>query len=62
MLECGADIRFIQQLLGHAELSTTEIYTQVSIQQLKQVHTACHPARIQPPTKGKGQSSKGGGP
>jgi integrase/recombinase XerD len=44
MLEGGADIRFIQQLLGHAELSTTQIYTQVSIQKLKQVHTACHPS------------------
>jgi hypothetical protein len=41
---CGADIRFIQQMLGHAELSTTEIYTHVSIRMLKQVHTATHPA------------------
>jgi len=47
MLEGGADIRFIQQLLGHAELSTTEIYTQVSIQKLKAVHTATHPARLE---------------
>ena len=47
MLEGGADIRFIQQLLGHAELSTTQIYTQVSIQQLKQVHSATHPARLE---------------
>jgi len=45
MLENGADIRFIQAILGHADLSTTEIYTQVSIKQLKAVHTATHPAR-----------------
>jgi len=44
MLEGGADIRFIQQLLGHAQLSTTQIYTHVSIQKLKQVHAATHPA------------------
>jgi len=43
MLENGADVRFIQQQLGHAELSTTQIYTQVSIKMLKQVHTATHP-------------------
>ncbi len=47
MLEGGADIRFIQQLLGHAKLETTQIYTQVSIRQLKQVHTATHPARLE---------------
>jgi integrase/recombinase XerD len=46
MLENGADIRFIQQLLGHADLSTTQIYTQVSIRQLKQIHAATHPARF----------------
>ncbi|MDY7096296.1 MAG: site-specific tyrosine recombinase XerC [Acidobacteriota bacterium] len=43
MLENGADIRFIQQLLGHAEISTTQIYTQVSIQALQEVHTRTHP-------------------
>ncbi len=46
MLEGGADIRFIQQMLGHAELSTTEIYTHVSIRMLKQVHSATHPAAL----------------
>ena len=46
MLEGGADIRFIQQMLGHAKLETTQIYTQVSIRQLKQIHTATHPARL----------------
>lgn len=45
MLENGADIRFIQAMLGHAELSTTQIYTQVSIRMLKQIHTATHPGR-----------------
>jgi integrase/recombinase XerD len=46
MLEGGADIRFIQALLGHADLSTTEVYTQVSIRKLKEIHTATHPARL----------------
>jgi integrase/recombinase XerD len=45
MLENGADIRFIQAMLGHAELSTTQIYTQVSIRMLKQIHSATHPGR-----------------
>ena len=44
MLEGGADIRFIQQLLGHEKLETTSIYTQVSIEQLKAVHSKTHPA------------------
>ncbi len=46
MLENGADIRYIQQLLGHAKLNTTQIYTQVSIRQLKQVHILTHPAKM----------------
>lgn len=45
MLENGADIRFIQAILGHSNLSTTEIYTHVSIKKLKEVHTATHPAK-----------------
>lgn len=44
MLEHGADIRFIQEMLGHANLETTQIYTRVSIQTLKDIHTAAHPA------------------
>jgi integrase/recombinase XerD len=49
MLENGADIRFIQAMLGHAELSTTQIYTQVSIRKLKEIHSLTHPARLDKP-------------
>lgn len=45
MLENGADIRFIQTMLGHAGLSTAQIYTQVSIRMLTQIHSATHPGR-----------------
>lgn len=44
LLEGGADIRYIQQLLGHESLETTAIYTEVTINQLIEVHTRCHPA------------------
>jgi len=44
MLEGGADIRFIQQQLGHECLETTAIYTQVTIAQLLEVHARCHPS------------------
>ncbi len=43
MLEGGADVRLIQEILGHAEMSTTAIYTRVSIRHLKRVHDATHP-------------------
>lgn len=43
MLDNGADIRFIQAMLGHDDLNTTEIYTRVSIEKLKAVHGATHP-------------------
>jgi len=49
MLENGADIRYIQAMLGHAKLSTTEIYTQVSIKKLQQIHSLTHPADLPPP-------------
>jgi integrase/recombinase XerD len=46
LLEGGADIRHIQAMLGHAELSTTALYTRVAIGRLKAVHTRTHPARL----------------
>ena len=44
MLENGADVRFIQELLGHASLETTQAYTHVAISGLRKVHAATHPA------------------
>ena len=47
MLENEADIRFIQRMLGHSQLSTTEIYTHVAIHKLKEVHQLTHPANAE---------------
>jgi integrase/recombinase XerD len=44
LLDGGADIRLIQAFLGHADIKTTQIYTHVSIRQLKAIHAACHPS------------------
>jgi len=46
MLENGADIRFIQEILGHADLTTTEVYTHVTIGKLQQIYQATHPAEL----------------
>jgi integrase/recombinase XerD len=43
MLDGGADIRYIQEMLGHARLETTQVYTSVSKKKLKEVHKKTHP-------------------
>lgn len=43
MLEGGADIRYIQLMLGHSQFATTQIYTHVAIGALQAVHATCHP-------------------
>ncbi len=44
LLQNGADLRIIQQLLGHEDLATTEIYTHVNVQDLRNAILKCHPA------------------
>ena len=46
MLENGADIRFVQEMLGHACMETTAIYTHVAATKLKEIHNATHPAKL----------------
>jgi integrase/recombinase XerD len=46
MMENGADVRSVQELLGHATLETTQVYTHVSVAKLKAVHAATHPAEV----------------
>ena len=47
MLENGADTRFIQALLGHSSLATTQVYTHVALTKLKEIHAATHPAKVE---------------
>ena len=51
MLDAGADVRHIAEVLGHAKLETTMTYTRVSPAKLHEVHARCHPAERTAPLR-----------
>jgi hypothetical protein len=51
-IEGGADIRYVQELLGHRDLSSTHIYTRVAPERLAAIHAATHPGAVLPDATG----------
>jgi integrase/recombinase XerD len=62
MLDNGADIRYVQEMLGHVKLATTQVYTHVAIGKLQEIHRATHPAESthqeEPSRQAQGQAQE----
>ncbi len=65
MLEGGADVRHVQEMLGHESLTSTQIYTHVAVTKLKEVHEKTHPAggsgASETPSEAEGEQTENGG-
>ena len=60
LLKAGCDIRYIQELLGHSRLKTTQIYTKVDKEDLKEILDKYHPRKIHKSLKGQGHDKDAG--
>lgn len=59
MLENGASVRYVQQMLGHSRVETTQTYTHVSMQKLREIHQRFHPASVAAPAEVQSVVRKG---